>query len=107
MNFDKSMKYAFCILGKDSSNTVGFLEHMKLQRVKNVYSALRINSDDQGKNFAIIQSSPKTELTSLPIVSNSELHLDLLKFLEESNEEDSMHDVLLKVLLRKWIKLDF
>ena len=74
-----------------------YLEVKKLLKIKNVYSALTVTSDDQGKNFAIVQSSPKAELTSIPVVAGTQVNEDMMKFLEEANEEDSLHDVVLKV----------
>lgn len=82
---------------------MSFLEHVKIQKIKNVYSALFITSDEQGKNFSIIQSSPKTQLTSLPMISTSHLHLDMLKVLDEASEEDGLHDVILKVKVHSCI----
>lgn len=90
-------KLCLVCTGKDLSSSVAFLEHMKIQKIKNVYSSLCITADEQGKNFGIIQSSPKTQLTCLPAVSSSQLHLDMLNFLNSTSEEDTLHDVVLKV----------
>ncbi|XP_068137640.1 inhibitor of Bruton tyrosine kinase isoform X2 [Hyperolius riggenbachi] len=68
-------------------------ERISLQKLPFVHRAVSITSDNNGCNFAVLQSDPKTSLYEVPVVSSSIFAEDFGKLLEEVDEMDSIHDV--------------
>ncbi|XP_067882780.1 inhibitor of Bruton tyrosine kinase [Heterodontus francisci] len=72
-------------------------EKIKLEKLPCVHRAVSVTTDLNGRNFAILQSDPKTNLYEIPNVSSSSFTEDFGKLLREANETDSIHDVTCQV----------
>ncbi|XP_020383794.2 inhibitor of Bruton tyrosine kinase isoform X3 [Rhincodon typus] len=82
-------------------NTTGmsnsFYERIKLEKLPCVHRAVSATVDLNGRNFAILQSDPKTSLYEIPSVSSSSFNEDFGKLLREATETESIHDVTCQV----------
>ncbi|XP_041043858.1 inhibitor of Bruton tyrosine kinase isoform X1 [Carcharodon carcharias] len=82
-------------------NTAGMsnnlYERIKLEKLPCVHRAVSVTMDLNGRNFAILQSDPKTSLYEIPNVSSSSLNEDFGKLLREATETDSIHDITCQV----------
>ncbi|XP_072355904.1 inhibitor of Bruton tyrosine kinase isoform X2 [Scyliorhinus torazame] len=72
-------------------------ERIKLEKLPCVHRAVSVTTDLNGRNFAILQSDPKTSLYEIPNVSSSSFNEDFGKLLREATETDSIHDVTCQV----------
>lgn len=72
-------------------------ERIKLEKLPCVHRAVSVASDSNGRNFAILQSDPKTSLYEIPNASSSSFTEDLGKLLREVSETDNIHDVTCQV----------
>ncbi|XP_078068592.1 inhibitor of Bruton tyrosine kinase isoform X2 [Mustelus asterias] len=83
------------------ADTVGMnnslYERIKLEKLPCVHRAVSVTTDLNGRNFAILQSDPKTSLYEIPNVSSSSFNEDFGKLLREATETDSIHDVTCQV----------
>uniref|UniRef100_A0A4W3IF26 Inhibitor of Bruton tyrosine kinase n=1 Tax=Callorhinchus milii TaxID=7868 RepID=A0A4W3IF26_CALMI len=73
-------------------------ERIKLEKLSSVHRAVLITMDSNGRNFAVLQSDPKTSLYEIPSVSSSTFTKDFGKLLTEASETDSIHDVTCQVI---------
>ncbi|XP_069743488.1 inhibitor of Bruton tyrosine kinase isoform X2 [Narcine bancroftii] len=72
-------------------------ERIKLEKLPCVHRAVSVATDSNGRNFAVLQSDPKTSLYEIPNVSSSSFTEDFGKLLREASETDSIHDVVCQV----------
>uniref|UniRef100_A0A4W3IIP6 Inhibitor of Bruton tyrosine kinase n=1 Tax=Callorhinchus milii TaxID=7868 RepID=A0A4W3IIP6_CALMI len=94
--------------GEELSNGIEFImfchshsslyERIKLEKLSSVHRAVLITMDSNGRNFAVLQSDPKTSLYEIPSVSSSTFTKDFGKLLTEASETDSIHDVTCQVI---------
>lgn len=70
---------------------------IRAKRIQYIHRANAITCDAKGRNFAVLQSSPKIGLVELPEVTASEIHRDMKSFLDEVHLHDNFHDVIIKV----------
>ncbi|XP_070564360.1 inhibitor of Bruton tyrosine kinase-like [Ptychodera flava] len=73
------------------------MQYINLHRLSYIHRAMKCAIDPAGLNFAILQSDPKTSLTDVPSVCNSEMNSHFKTLFEEADLFDSIHDVILKV----------
>ncbi|XP_043542884.1 inhibitor of Bruton tyrosine kinase isoform X2 [Chiloscyllium plagiosum] len=82
-------------------NTIGMnnslYERIRLEKLPCVHRAVSVTMDMNGRNFAILQSDPKTSLYEIPNVSSSSFNEDFGKLLREATETDSIHNVTCQV----------
>ncbi|KFM65426.1 Inhibitor of Bruton tyrosine kinase, partial [Stegodyphus mimosarum] len=79
------------LLDRDDCNFI------KVKRLPHIYRGTSITSDSKGRNFAILQSSPKMGLVELPMVSESRLQQNICKLFSETDIKDDFHDIIIKV----------
>ncbi|XP_067841019.1 inhibitor of Bruton tyrosine kinase isoform X1 [Heptranchias perlo] len=72
-------------------------ERIKLEKLPCVHRAVSVITDLNGRNFAVLQSDPKTSLYEIPNVSSSNFTEDFGKLLGETSETDNIHDVTCQV----------
>lgn len=65
---------------------------LKLKRIPLVHRAVAAVSDPKGRNYCVLQVSPREALTEVPEVSASRMVEDLGRLLEEAAEYDRVHD---------------
>jgi len=65
---------------------------VKCKRVPHVHRAVAAVSDPKGRNFCVLQVSPREALTEVPEVRPSKMVENLSQLLEEVSELDSVHD---------------
>lgn len=75
---------------------------IKVKKLPHIYRGTSITSDSKGRNFAILQSSPKMGLVELPAVSESGILHDFSKLYSETFIADDFHDIVLKVGKREF-----
>ncbi|GCC27162.1 hypothetical protein chiPu_0005584 [Chiloscyllium punctatum] len=82
-------------------NTIGMnnilYERIRLEKLPCVHRAVSVTMDMNGRNFAILQSDPKTSLYEIPNVSSSSFNEDFGELLREATETDSIHNVTCQV----------
>lgn len=76
--------------------------HLKMTRLPNVHRAVCVATDPKGQNFAVIQAHPKADLTDIPVLGESELAQHLCTLLEEAHEDDTLHDIVFQIGVRKF-----
>lgn len=69
---------------------------LRLTRIVALHRTIAIMCDPKGQNFAALQNEPNSFLLDLPQVSCSSLSEDLGNLLQEADEEDSIHDVIIR-----------
>ncbi|KAL2084814.1 hypothetical protein ACEWY4_020332 [Coilia grayii] len=74
----------------------GVYERIRLEKLPYVHRAVSITVDSKGRNFAVLQSDPKTSLYEIPTVSSSTFSEHLRRLRSEADETDSIHDVTLQ-----------
>ncbi|XP_039603766.1 inhibitor of Bruton tyrosine kinase isoform X1 [Polypterus senegalus] len=72
-------------------------ERIRLQKISFIHRAVSITADTNGRNFAVLQSDPKTSLYEIPSVSSSTFSEDFNCLLTEADEMDNIHDLTLQV----------
>ncbi|XP_064411625.1 inhibitor of Bruton tyrosine kinase-like isoform X2 [Latimeria chalumnae] len=72
-------------------------ERIRLEKLLSVHRAVSVTMDSNGRNFAVLQSDPKTCLYEIPMVSSSTFTEDFSRLLCEAEEMDSIHDVTFRV----------
>ncbi|XP_061171196.1 inhibitor of Bruton tyrosine kinase-like isoform X2 [Saccostrea echinata] len=77
-------------------------EDVMLHRLPEIHRGTRIFMDPKGHNFCVLQSLPNSCLTDVPSTSQSEMVLHFKQLLEEADEFDMIHDIVLKVKGRSW-----
>lgn len=76
--------------------------HLKMTRLPNVHRGVCVAADPKGQNFAVIQVHPKADLTDIPVLGESELPQHLSALLEEAHEDDTLHDIVFQIGVRKF-----
>uniref|UniRef100_A0A1B6DWT5 BTB domain-containing protein n=1 Tax=Clastoptera arizonana TaxID=38151 RepID=A0A1B6DWT5_9HEMI len=76
--------------------------HLKLTRIPHVHRAVSIFTDPKGRNFSVIQSHPKANYLENPTLGVSEMGHDLAALLEESHEDDTLHDIVFEIEYTKF-----
>lgn len=74
----------------------GVYERIRLEKLPYIHRAVSIIVDSKGRNFATLQSDPKTCLYEIPTVSSSVFADHLRTLRAEADEMDSIHDVTLQ-----------
>ncbi|XP_013776392.1 inhibitor of Bruton tyrosine kinase-like [Limulus polyphemus] len=77
-------------------------ELVRVKRLPHVHRAVSISCDSKGRNFAVLQSHPKTGLIEIPSVLPSHMLQDMKSLLEETDSSDLIHDVVIKVADREY-----
>lgn len=72
-------------------------ERIRIDKLPFVHRAVGITTESNGRNFAVLQSDPKTSLYEIPSVSSSSFSKDFHSLLAETEETDNIHDVTLQV----------
>ncbi|XP_072018239.1 LOW QUALITY PROTEIN: inhibitor of Bruton tyrosine kinase-like [Amphiura filiformis] len=72
-------------------------ETVHLERLPSTFRATGVSCDQQGRNFAVLQSDPRTSLTDIPLVSESEMQTHFSNLLSEADTTDVIHDVIFKI----------
>uniref|UniRef100_A0AAY4AFJ8 BTB domain-containing protein n=1 Tax=Denticeps clupeoides TaxID=299321 RepID=A0AAY4AFJ8_9TELE len=78
------------------SEAGGVYERIRLEKLPHVHRAVRITVDSKGRNYAVLQSDPKTSLYEVPSISPSTFSQHLGALLSEADEMDGIHDVTLQ-----------
>uniref|UniRef100_A0A3B3QKJ4 Inhibitor of Bruton tyrosine kinase n=1 Tax=Paramormyrops kingsleyae TaxID=1676925 RepID=A0A3B3QKJ4_9TELE len=78
------------------SEAGGAYERIRLERIPFTHRAVSITMDMKGRNFAVLQSDPKTSLFEVPSVSASSFPEHLRSLQAEAEETDNIHDVTLQ-----------
>ncbi|KAF2882129.1 hypothetical protein ILUMI_24051 [Ignelater luminosus] len=73
---------------------------LKVSKISRAHRAVSIHSDLKGRNYAVLQASPKASLTRVPDVSQSNMQEDMYMLLQDASEDDQIHDVIFKVSKR-------
>ncbi|XP_033126307.1 inhibitor of Bruton tyrosine kinase-like isoform X2 [Anneissia japonica] len=78
------------------------VELVHLERIPFIHRGVQVASDKSGKNFAFLQSDPKTSLVEIPQVRASVMTKEFAALFKEVNSYNNIHDVILKVGSRQW-----
>ncbi|KAL3883749.1 hypothetical protein ACJMK2_029983 [Sinanodonta woodiana] len=78
------------------------VEDVQVVRIANVNRGTYITADSKGRNFAVLQSLPNCSLTDVPMVCHSEMICNFRVLLEEADEFDNIHDVILQCKGKNW-----
>lgn len=78
------------------------MEEVQVRRLPNIHRANYITGDRKGGNFAALQSLPNCSLTDVPTVSCSEMMESFTKLLDEADEYDNIHDIVLQTHGHSW-----
>lgn len=78
------------------------IEDVLLRRLPNVHRATKIFCDIKGRNFTVLQSMANLCVTDIPSVSPSSMVEDCELLMEEADEFDLIHDVVIKVAGHVW-----
>lgn len=68
---------------------------LRLTRIAALHRTVSIMCDPEGLNFAALQNNPNSFLLDIPQVSHSSWKEDFKHLLEEVNEMDTLHDVVI------------
>lgn len=79
------------------------IEDVLLRRLPNIHRATKIFCDRKGRNFTVLQSLPNLCMTDVPSVSPSSMVEDCEQLMEEADEFDLIHDVIIKIGSHSWI----
>ncbi|XP_037082500.1 inhibitor of Bruton tyrosine kinase-like [Pollicipes pollicipes] len=69
---------------------------VRVTRVAHIHRAVSITCDGSGGNAAAVQCDPRAFLLEVPQVSPPQLRHDLGRLLENADEHDSVHDIVLQ-----------
>jgi len=67
---------------------------VKVKRIPGIHRAVKVSADPKGRNFCVLQVSPKEALTELPEVRPSNMLTDLSNLYNQVCEDDDVHDVI-------------
>ncbi|XP_014250304.1 inhibitor of Bruton tyrosine kinase isoform X2 [Cimex lectularius] len=70
---------------------------MSVVRIPNIHRAVAISSDPKGNNFSVIQTHPSNALIDVPKVRKKGFASELKILLDETSEQDNLHDLLINV----------
>ncbi|KAK4884719.1 hypothetical protein RN001_000990 [Aquatica leii] len=70
---------------------------IKISKIPHVHRALSINSDLKGCNYAVLQALPNIFVKNLPLISSSIMEENMGMFLQDTTEDDAIHDVIFQV----------
>ncbi|XP_076077944.1 inhibitor of Bruton tyrosine kinase-like [Mytilus galloprovincialis] len=79
------------------------IEDVLLRRLPNIHRATQIFCDRKGRNFTVLQSKPNLCVTDVPSISPSSMIEDCEQIMEEADEFDMIHDVIIKIGGHSWI----
>ncbi|XP_060567937.1 inhibitor of Bruton tyrosine kinase-like [Ruditapes philippinarum] len=77
-------------------------EELQVRKVPNVHRAMYITGDKKGRDFATLQTMPNYCLTDVPSISVTEMTECFSKLLDEVDEYDLIHDLILQVHEQRW-----
>lgn len=77
-------------------------ENIQVHRIPHIHRGLTIHSDTKGRNFAVQQALVNLCMTDVPIVSTSTFIEDFTQLLQEADEYDVIHDVVLQTGGHTW-----
>ncbi|KAK3098977.1 hypothetical protein FSP39_024899 [Pinctada imbricata] len=77
-------------------------ESFVTRRIPGVHRGSGVYSDVKGRNFTVLQSVANECMTDVPSVSQSEMMRDFQQLLEEADEFDLIHDVIIQVEEHTW-----
>ncbi|KAJ8314789.1 hypothetical protein KUTeg_006939 [Tegillarca granosa] len=77
-------------------------EDILVHRIPNIHRGTKIFTDPKGRNFATLQGFPNAWLTDVPSVQSSEMITDFQTLLEEADEYDLIHDVIVQADDHVW-----
>ncbi|XP_068231446.1 inhibitor of Bruton tyrosine kinase [Palaemon carinicauda] len=75
---------------------------LRLTRIVALHRTVAIMCDPKGRNFAALQNDPNSFLLDVPQISKSSIGEDLGNLLQETVEEDSVHDIIIECGGRKF-----
>ncbi|XP_041354992.1 inhibitor of Bruton tyrosine kinase-like isoform X2 [Gigantopelta aegis] len=78
------------------------VEDVPVRRVPNAHRATTIHCDTQGSNFTLLQVIPNCCLSDLPSVTSSEMSRNLQVVMDEADEYDSIHDIVVQTRNKSW-----
>ncbi|KAK6170183.1 hypothetical protein SNE40_018638 [Patella caerulea] len=78
------------------------VEDVQLERIPNIHRATNIFSDPKGRNFAALQVLPNGCLTEIPYVREASIREDMNRLLQEVDDTDVIHDIIIQSGNRKW-----
>lgn len=70
---------------------------IKLKRINNIHRATAVACDYKGRNFAVIQAHPKSNVIDVPQLSPSEMASHMMTLFREADLYDDVHDAVIKV----------
>ncbi|CAC5394250.1 unnamed protein product [Mytilus coruscus] len=79
------------------------IEDVLLRRLPNIHRATQMFCDRKGRNFTVLQSKPNLCVTDVPSISASSMIEDCEQLMEEADEFDMIHDVIIKIGGHSWI----
>lgn len=77
-------------------------EEVQVHRIPHVHRGLSIQSDTKGRNYAVQQAQVNLCITDVPCVSTSTLTEDFSQLLEEADEYDVIHDIIIQAGGHTW-----
>ncbi|KAL4233187.1 hypothetical protein ACF0H5_007871 [Mactra antiquata] len=77
-------------------------EDVQVRKVANIHRATYITADRKGRNFTTFQSLPNCSLTDVPSISYSIMTDCFSTLLEEADEYDLIHDLILQINDQRW-----
>ncbi|XP_054716016.1 inhibitor of Bruton tyrosine kinase-like isoform X2 [Uloborus diversus] len=75
---------------------------VRVKKLPLIYRGTSITSDSKGRNFSVIQSSPKMGLVEVPMISESQMLKQFARFYSDTCIGDEFHDVVIEVGKRKF-----
>ncbi|XP_071955936.1 inhibitor of Bruton tyrosine kinase-like [Antedon mediterranea] len=78
------------------------VELVHLERIPFIHRGVHVACDKSGKNYAFLQSDPKTSLVEIPLVRASVQLKEFAALFKEVSSCDNIHDVILKIGARQW-----
>lgn len=84
--------------GNEKCIDVDDCDYIKLKRIPHVHRGVSIASDLKGRNFAVIQTHPKSGIL-IPYIESTDMKRNMKTLLETASEYDTLHDVVFDVSL--------
>ncbi|KAK6626719.1 hypothetical protein RUM44_009195 [Polyplax serrata] len=82
--------------GNEKCIDVDDCDYIKLKRIPHVHRGVSIASDLKGRNFAVIQTHPKSGIL-IPYIESTDMKRNMKTLLETASEYDTLHDVVFDV----------
>ncbi|XP_033741198.1 inhibitor of Bruton tyrosine kinase-like [Pecten maximus] len=77
-------------------------EEVQVHRIPHIHRGLTIQSDIKGRNYAVQQAQVNLCITDVPCVSSSTFTEDFAQLLEEADEYDVIHDIVIQAGGHTW-----